>query len=224
MLINLKRIGISDYIAFPGTLLLIKDFKLYESLQLHGCSCWEKPGNIEVLNTTKTRNDARLQARWSQYQEIMRPYRIMWLILSKVQIYINECSHQIGFSRTHRKTEKIIRISYLVKDILQHFLIINLPGMMTDKQLQLWRYLLAVAVFLPAILIQGQRSRILCHHITCLCIDFLCINISFIKFAFCKKLPKRLALAGYFQKQISLDSINLGVTQHTSLINIINEV
>ena len=148
----------------------------------------------------------------------------MRLILSKVQIYINECGHQIGFSRTHRKTEKIIRISYLVKDILQHFLVINLPGMMTDKLLQLWSYLLAVAVFLSTILIQGQRSRILCHHIPCLCIDFLCINVSFIKFAFCKKLPKRLALTGYFQKQISLDSINLGITQHTSLINIINEV
>ena len=35
-----------------------KDFKFYEPLQLHGCSCREKPGNVKVLNTTKTRNDA----------------------------------------------------------------------------------------------------------------------------------------------------------------------
>ena len=224
VLVHLAGIRVLDKVAIPGALLLIQHLKLHQPLQTCRRCLGKQPGDIEVLNAPKARDDARLQARRSQYQKVVRPYRVHRLVLGKVEVDVDEGSHQIGLARSHRKAEEVIGISYLVENILQHLLTVYLSRMMTNELLQLRGYLLAVAVFLPAILIESQRRRVLHHRLASLGIDFLGIHVGDIKHTLGKQLPQRLPLASYLEIQISLDGINLGIAHHAPLADIADEV
>ena len=71
--------------------------------------------------------------------------------------------------------------------------------MLTDKLLQLWGYLRAIAVFLTTILIESQCRRILHHRVASLDIDFLRIHIGNVELTLCKQLPQRLPLTSYLE-------------------------
>ena len=84
MLINLKGVRVLDDIAFLGTFLFVKHLKLDESFQVCSSVRREKPRSLKVLDAPKARHDARLQARGSKNQKIVRPNRIERFYLGKI--------------------------------------------------------------------------------------------------------------------------------------------
>ena len=50
---------------------------------------------------------------------------IIRLIIGKIQIQIDERSHQICFTRTHGKAEKIVRIRNLIKSFIEELFVVD---------------------------------------------------------------------------------------------------
>ena len=73
--------------------------------------------------------------------------RVARFVLGKIQIQINECSHQIGFPSTHWQAEKIICIVYAIKYLFENSFAINAGIMLLNNFLQFGCNLIPVLVF-----------------------------------------------------------------------------
>ena len=51
--------------------------------------------------------------------------RIIGFITGKIHIQINERSHQVCFTRTHGKAEKIVRIRNLIKSFIEELFVVD---------------------------------------------------------------------------------------------------
>ena len=85
--------------------------------------------------------------------------RIMGLVFGKVQIQINKCGHQVGFSGTHGQAEQIVGIRYPVKGRLEKIFIINALRVFAYLLFQLFGDLFAGVGFQTGVLEQCSRGR-----------------------------------------------------------------
>lgn len=68
---------------------------------------------------------------------------------------------------------------------------------------------------------KGKRRLIGLEHMTCLDRQLLCACLRIIEISLHKESVERLTLAGYLQIKVCSDGINLGITHHTSLLNVL---
>ena len=78
--------------------------------------------------------------------------RVVRLVFGEGQIQINKCSHQVGFTRTHRKAEQVIGIRYSIKSGLEKIFIIDTLRIFAYLFFQLLRNLLTCIVLLAGVL------------------------------------------------------------------------
>ena len=91
----------------------------------------------------------------------MRESWVLRFVECKIQVEVNKRRHQIGFSRAHGKTEKIIGICYAVKRIVEKRFVINARRIGFNEFFELFRNLFAIVVFQPCIFQQCLGSRII---------------------------------------------------------------
>ena len=118
-------IGIFRLVGLFCCLALVKHLKGDQTLDLSGSRLWDDPCRVEVLNRLQTWDNRGFQAGRCKDDEIVSECRILWFIICKIQIEIDECGHQICFSCTHREAEQIISVGYIVKNCLEKCVIVN---------------------------------------------------------------------------------------------------
>ena len=118
-------IGIFRLVGLFCCLALVKHLKGDQTLDLSGSRLWDDPCRVEVLNRLQTWDNRGFQAGRCKDDEIVSECRILWFIICKIQIEIDECGHQICFSCTHREAEQIISVGYIVKNRLEKCVIVN---------------------------------------------------------------------------------------------------
>ena len=118
-------IGIFRLVGLFCCLALVKHLKGDQTLDLSGSRLWDDPCRVEVLNRLQTWDNRGFQAGRCKDDEIVSECRILWFIICKIQIEIDECGHQICFSCTHREAEQIISVGYIEKNCLEKCVIVN---------------------------------------------------------------------------------------------------
>ena len=119
-------------------LALVKHLKGDQTLDLSGSRLWDDPCRVEVLNRLQTWDNRGFQAGRCKDDEIVSECRILWFIICKIQIEIDECGHQICFSCTHREAEQIISVGYIEKKLLGKM---RDSQCLTDSSLSAFQYL-----------------------------------------------------------------------------------
>ena len=142
MIGNFLDIGILGFIGLIGGFALIQHFKGNLTLQCRCCRLWNYPRGVKLLDSLQARNHRRFQTRGCKYNEVVGKCRVVWFLSSEIQIEINKCGHQVGFTCTHGKAEQIIRVGYTIESICENLLIIDAFGGFLDLMFQLGRYLI----------------------------------------------------------------------------------
>ena len=122
---KLLDVRIRNLIRFLVTLSGVKHLKREHPLNLRRRRIGQHPGRIEILNRLQAWNNRGFQPGRREYDEIMSESGIRRFIHRKIQIEINECRHQVSFTRAHRQAEQIIRIGHVGENVLEYSLIFN---------------------------------------------------------------------------------------------------
>ena len=146
VVVNLLGIGVLDAIALIGCLLFIQNLKLDLSAQLCGRRFWDNPRRVELLDMLQTWDDRGLQARRCHHHKIVGKGWIVWLILGKVEVKVDERCHQISLASSHRQTKEVVGIGDSVEYLLKRCFIVYLVGMLLDILLQLRSQLFAFLI------------------------------------------------------------------------------
>ena len=139
---NLLNIGILGLVGLISGLALIQYLEGNLPFQRRCCRLRDYPGGIELLDGLQAGNHRRFQTRRSKHDEVVGEGWVVRLLTGKIQIQINERSHQICFTSTHGETEEIIGVGYTVESISEYLIIINAFRGFLDLLFKLGRYLL----------------------------------------------------------------------------------
>ena len=116
----------------------------------------------------------------------MRKGKIVRLILRKIQIQIDERRHQVGFTCTHRQTEKIICVRDAIENLFECRLVIYFVCVLLDIFLQFRRKLFAVLILETCVLEERNSGGCCVEYLTSRLGQFHLPDIRIIEPPICK--------------------------------------
>ena len=129
---NFLDIGILGFVGFACRFPLIQNFKRDLPFQA-GCRRFRNdPGRVKLLNCPQAGNHGGFQTGRCKHNKIMGKCGIIRFMIGKIQIQIDERSHQICFTRAHGKAEQIVCIRNLIKGFIEELFVIDSINIRTN--------------------------------------------------------------------------------------------
>ena len=149
---------------------------------------------------------------------------VIRLLAGKIQIQVNKCGHQVGFTRTHGKTKQIIGVGNFIECFIEELLIVYPVNISPDLLCQFSCNHLICIICQTGILIQSRSCWIFGKIFTYLIGNLKIIQVQRIKLAIGEKAVQWLISTGDFEKQVSLDCLNLSIPQIAFLCHVIYQI